>query len=179
MTASIARRYARALLEACPDGAKADQAVGELSRLRAALDESTDLRNVLFNPAFERAQRHALVDALAKPLSLGPLTQNLAHLLVDRSRFHFVGGIARAFQELADERAGRSRASVVSASPLPPELAPRLERALSAAVSRNVTVEARVDPSLLGGVVAQVGSLLFDGSVKTQLDGLRRELKQS
>ncbi len=176
VNASIARRYARALLEACPDAAAADQAAAELARLRAALDVSPALRDVLFNPAFDRSRRQAVVAALAGPLSLGPLVRSLARLLVERDRFDHVGAIARAFEALADERAGRARASVTSAAPLPPELAPRLERVLSTSVARNVVVEARVDPALIGGVVAQVGSLLFDGSVKARLEELRREL---
>jgi F-type H+-transporting ATPase subunit delta len=174
---SIARRYARALLEvAAPEGV-ADAVSDELGRLSGALAASEDLRNVLFNPAFDRAQRSQVIEGLVGALSLGATVGNLARILVDRDRFKQLPGIAESYRELADEHAGRARASVRTAAPLPPEITPRLEAALSAAISRRVSLESHVDPSLLGGAIAQVGSLLFDGSVKTELEELRRTLK--
>jgi F-type H+-transporting ATPase subunit delta len=174
---SISRRYARALLEvAAPSGA-ADTVAEELERVAAALAASDDLRNVMYNPAFDRAQRRQVVEGLIGALSLGATVGNLSKLLVDRDRFRDVASIAQSYRELADEHAGRARASVRTAAPLPAEIAPRLAAALSAAVSRTVSLDASVDPSLLGGAVAQVGSLLFDGSVKTELEELRRSLK--
>ena len=177
MIASVARRYARALLEVSGDPAQVDRDAASLGRLWSALEASHDLRDVLFNPAFDRQQREGVVGGLAIALELGPTVANLARLLVDRGRFDQLGAIARSFQELADERAGRARAMVITAAPLAAELGPELARVLSLAVARNVTVEERVDPALLGGVVAQVGTFLFDGSVRTQLELLRRELK--
>jgi F-type H+-transporting ATPase subunit delta len=176
---SISRRYSRALLEvAVPQGA-ADAVADELERLAGAVKASEDLRNVLFNPAFDRKQRHQVVEALTQTLGLGTTVGSLAKLLVDRDRFRQVGAIAESYREVADEHAGRARASVRTAVPVPAEVAPKLELALSKAVSRKVALETRVDPALLGGAVAQVGSLLFDGSVKTELEDIRRTLKGS
>lgn len=177
MIGSISRRYARALLEvAAPEGA-VNSVADELERLAAALAGSDDLRNVMYNPAFDRAQRKQVADGVTRALSLGATVGNLAKLLVDRDRFGEIGSIAQSYRELADEHAGRARATIRTASPLPAEITPKLEAALSAAVSRKVSLQAQVDPSLLGGAVAQVGSLLFDGSVKTELEELRRNLK--
>jgi F-type H+-transporting ATPase subunit delta len=175
--ASIARRYARALLEVAAPQGEADAVTAQLAVLALSLESSADLRNVLFNPAFDRARRHVVVEALAGSLGLGKTVLSLALLLVDRERFHLLPGIATSYRDLADELAGRARASVTSAAPLPPEMARRVEQVLSGAVSRQVTIESTVQPALLGGVVAQVGSLLFDGSVRTQLENLRRSLK--
>ncbi len=177
MIGSISRRYARALLEVAASEGAADTVAEELERLAAALTASDDLRNVMFNPAFDRAQRKQVAEGLIPVLSLGATVGNLSKLLVDRDRFRDVGSIAQSYRELADEHAGRARATVRTASPLPAEITPKLEAALSAAISRKVSLRAQVDPSLLGGAVAQVGSLLFDGSVKTELEELRRSLK--
>ncbi|MHB8417358.1 MAG: ATP synthase F1 subunit delta [Myxococcales bacterium] len=179
MNASISRRYARALLEVAASlgGGEADAVAAQLAALAQAVDVSADLRNLLFNPAFDRPQRHQAIGALAGALSLGPTVACFAKLLVDKDRFRLLAEIAASYHELADELAGRARASVTTAAPLPPDVARDMERALSGAVSRQVTIEARVQPALLGGAVAQVGSLLFDGSVRSQLESLRRALK--
>jgi F-type H+-transporting ATPase subunit delta len=179
MIASISRRYARALDAVCADRAELEAVCQQLGSLRDAIDGSAELRDLLFNPAFDRSKRHQAITALAPTVGLGPIATNLAHLLIDRNRFDQIGGIARSLSELADEAAGRARASVVSASPIPETLFPRLEQALAGALDRQVVIDRSVDPSLLGGVVAQVGSLRFDGSTRTQLETLRRELKQA
>jgi F-type H+-transporting ATPase subunit delta len=179
MIASISRRYARALHAVSAGGGELEAVCDQLRTLRDAVDGSPELRDLLFNPAHDLAQRHQAVDALVPAIGLGPIASNLAHLLIDRNRFDQLGGIVRSLAELADESAGRARASVVSAAPIPEALFPRLEEALSGALARTVAIDRSVDPSLLGGVVAQVGSLRFDGSTKTQLETLRRELKQA
>ncbi len=177
MNASISRRYARALLQVAISQGEADAVADQIDSLAGALKKSADLGNVLFNPAFDRPQRHQVIDALAGPLGLGSVMLRFAKLLVDGDRFRFVPDIAASYRELADEHAGRARATVTTAAPLPPEVARQVEQALSGAISRQVTIETHVQPALLGGVVAQVGSLLFDGSVRTQLESLRRSLK--
>ncbi len=177
MNASIARRYARALLEVASAEGAADAAADQLGRLAAAVTGSTELRGVLANPAFDRAQRHAVVAQVAGALGLGATVLAFAQLLVDRARAGDIPEIAERYRELADEHAGRALASIATAAPLPPDLRPALERALSGAVARTVTLRTEVDPNLLGGAVAQVGSLRFDGSLRTQLDSLRKQLK--
>jgi F-type H+-transporting ATPase subunit delta len=179
MIVSVARRYARALLEVGVEQSAVDAFGAELAALVAAMTGSPDLRNVLTNPAFSREQRHAAFDAAAGVLKLSASVGNLMKLLVDRGRAAQVVDIARVYGELADDRAGRARAQVWTASPLSPELSSALEKALSGAVKLQVTVQTAVDGSLLGGAVAQVGSYLFDGSVKGRLKALRRELKRS
>jgi len=179
MIASVARRYARALLEVGAETSSIDAFGAELARVAAAMHVAPELRDLLTNPAFSREQRHAALEAVAGPLALSLSVRNLVKLLIDRNRAAQLSDIARIYGELADELAGRARAHVWTAAPLPPELASSLEKALSGAVKRQVTVETSVDSSLLGGAVAQVGSFLFDGSVKGRLKELRRELKRS
>ncbi len=179
MIASVARRYARALLELGVESSSSDQLGTELDSVAAAVKASSELRDLLTNPAFNREQRHGALAAVSGPLGLSPTVQNLMKLLIDRRRADQIADIARQFHELADEKAGRARAQVWTASPLPPELSVSLATALSVAVKRTVTIEAHVDASLLGGAVAQVGSYLYDGSIQGRLKDLRRELKKS
>lgn len=184
MIASIARRYARALIEVAAESGEADamgsiDAIGvELESLTAAVQSSLALRDILTNPAFSREQRQEAFQAVASALQLSLPLVNLVRLLIDRHRAEQLGDIARVYRELSDDRAGRARAQVRAASALPPELASALQAALSTAVKRQVTMDVTVDHSLIGGAVAQVGSYLFDGSIKGQLGTLRRELKR-
>jgi len=179
MLASIARRYARALLELAVDANAEDAFAEQLRALAQVVGQSPDLRTLLADPAFSREQRQQALDAIAGSLNLAPPVANLARLLIDRERATDLGQIAQIYGELDDERSGRARAQVRAATPLSPEQLREIEGALSKAMRKAVTVEARVDPQLLGGAVAQVGSFLFDGSIKGQLRELRRELKRA
>lgn len=179
MNASIARRYARALLEVATDLSAADAIGAELETLARELAGSADLRDLLVNPAFSRDQRHAAFDAIVASQKLAPALVNLTKLLIDRSRANELPAIARLYRELSDERAGRARATVTTAVAISAGETQALAAALSKAVEREVMVDTNVDPSLLGGAVTQVGSFLFDGSIKGQLRQLRRELKRT
>jgi len=179
MIASIARRYARALLDLAVESNSVDAFGLQLQAFAEALDQSAELRNLLGNPAFSRELRQRSLDALVGALGLSPSVANLARLLIDRERATELGQIARIYRDLSDALEGRARAQLRAATPLSPEQVRELEGALSKALRKEVTVEAQVDPQLLGGAVAQVGSFLFDGSIKGQLRELRRELKRS
>jgi F-type H+-transporting ATPase subunit delta len=102
--------------------------------------------------------------------------QRFALLLLDRGRIALLASLARAYRELADAHAGRVRAVVTSAAPLSPADLERVRRSLERRTKKTVMLEAQVDPSLIGGLVAQVGDLVLDGSVRTQLSTLRDKL---
>jgi len=98
-------------------------------------------------------------------------------VLVDRNRLGILPDIARLFRDMADEKAGRVRGMVVSAVPLEPQSIRQLESTLSRVVQKQVVLETRVDHEVLGGVSTQVGSVVFDGTLRTQLDDLKRALQ--
>ena len=154
------------------------EAVGtQLTHLAAALDASTELRDVLGNPAYDRAQRLNVVNALlASAGQTAPALSNTLQLLNDRNKLVVVPELSRAFRDLADERAGRVRGTVTSAVPLSPQMVAQLTQQLAQLTGKQVVVETRVDSALLGGVAAQVGSTLYDGSLRTQLHELQQQL---
>ena len=172
---SIARRYARALLEAA--GAAADPVLHQLEAFVKVLGNSPELVDVIANPAYPREQKSAVVDAvMAKVGVREPMLVNLLKLLGDRHRLVYLPDIARLFRDQADLKAGRVRGKVVSAVPLSADALAQLSRSLESLTQRNVVLETRVDPSILGGASAQVGSVLYDGTLRTQLAQLQREL---
>jgi F-type H+-transporting ATPase subunit delta len=174
---SVARRYARALLEASEPGAVTGIA-DQLSTLAELVASNPALADVIVNPAYSRAQRHGVVDGLSQVLKVeSTVLRNFLRLLVDRSRLAMLPDIARLFRDMADEKAGRVRGTVVSAIPLDPQSIRQLESILSRVVQKQVVLETRVDREILGGVSTQVGSVVYDGTLRSQLDELKRALQ--
>lgn len=175
---SVARRYARALLEACGESAAVD-AAAQLGSLTGLIAANPDLADALSNPAYSRAQRHGVIDGLIQMLpSPGPVLANFLRLLVDRNRLATLPDIAWLFRDMADARAGRIRGEVVSAVPLDPDAIQKLQKSLSQVVDKQVMLETRVDQEVLGGVSTRVGAVVFDGTLRTQLDELHRALRR-
>jgi F-type H+-transporting ATPase subunit delta len=176
---SIARRYARALLEVASEVGRTDAVAEQLIAFAGIFSKSPELTDVLLNPIYSRSQRREVVEGVMKALPGGadPILASTLRLLVDRNRLNYLTDIARLFADMADARAGRVRGRVTTAAPLPADSLARLQQSLQQLTQRNVILETRVDPALLGGVSAQVGSLLYDGSLRTQLEQMRRELK--
>jgi F-type H+-transporting ATPase subunit delta len=175
---SIARRYAKALFALAVESGRVEPWSDALLALKAAVDASPDLRDVLSNPVYSKEQRRAIVQQLAAALKLEADPANLLFLLGDRNRLAYLGAIVDTFRELADAHLGRLRAKVTSAVSLDPQAAQAIADRLSQATQTKVLLDRAVDPALLGGVVAQVGSLVYDGSLRTQLEDLRKSLKQ-
>jgi F-type H+-transporting ATPase subunit delta len=175
--ASVSRRYARALFALAVEEGGFERAGDELDAVAQTLRASNEARTLVENPGYTQAQRHALIDLLEKRLSLSPLVARFLRLLVDRHRLVELPAIARAYGEMVDEKAGRVRATVTSAKPLSEDELRRVREAFASVTRRTILLDSRTDPKIVGGLVAQVGPKVFDGSIRTQLERLRRELK--
>jgi len=175
---SIARRYAKALFDLAVDAGRVEPWAGGLAALKKAVDSSPELRDLLENPVHAKEQRQAVAGKLAGALGLDAEPANLLALLADRNRLAYLAGIADTFGQLADQKLGRVRAKVTSAVALSETEAQALAQKLAAIGGGQVLLERAVEPELLGGVVAQVGSLVYDGSLRSQLEVLRRSMKQ-
>jgi F-type H+-transporting ATPase subunit delta len=175
---SIARRYARALLDVASEVGSADAVAEQLTAFADVFTKNAELSDVLHNPAYSASQRLHVVEGVMKAMpSMDPTLANTLRLMVDRNRLGYLPDIARLYRDAADVKAGRVRGRVTSATPLSADALAHLQKSLAALTQRNVILETRVDPALIGGVSAQVGSTLYDGSIRTQLEQMRRELK--
>jgi F-type H+-transporting ATPase subunit delta len=170
---AAASRYARALFGLATEKKVADAAGAELEALAETYGSSPELRETLENPVFKLSERRAVLEALLPHLAPSPLMRNFALLLLERGRIGALPTIARAFKEMADEALGRVRGTVTSARPLDPATQAAVQRALEKQVGKKVLLSAKVDPDLIGGIVARVGDQVFDGSLRTRLDTLR------
>jgi F-type H+-transporting ATPase subunit delta len=172
----VAKRYARALFELGTEQKSLEPIGKGLRSVAAAMGESADLRAVLENPKWLPEQKKAVVKALAERVGAPPIVVNALMVLADRGRLRHLGAISDAFDTLAEEAAGRLRAEVISASPLPDAYYRELEKTLAEVTGRQVTLVRREDPSLIGGVVARVGDTVFDGSLKNRLADIRHQM---
>lgn len=174
---SIARRYAKAIFELALDESRFDELGVELSAAAETLKSDENLLALLRDPATGREAKLQVAEAMASALGLSSTAANALRLLAERNRLILAPQVAQAYAVLADEKAGRVKARLVSAVPLNEEAASRIAAQLTQATRLTVVVERAVDPSILGGVIAQVGGKTFDGSLRSQLEGLKKQLK--
>jgi F-type H+-transporting ATPase subunit delta len=172
-----ANRYAKALfqvaLEEKADLAKIDQ---DLHAVVTMMEASPDLAIAASRASVTDAARTSLMEAVSKAMTLtSPVTKMLV-LLAKSSKLGLVPDLAAAYRERLLAHQNIVRAEVTSATPLSPERTKAIEDSLSAVTGKKVEISASVDPDLLGGVVARIGSTVYDGSVKTQLTRMRQEL---
>ncbi len=173
---AAARRYARALFSLASESGNAEGVQHELDAMGELLDRNPQLAASLFRPLHPVASRRALLEAICERLGTSALLRSFYSLLIDQRRLVDFPAIRVEFGRLADGAAGLTHARVVAASPLSDSQRERLQRALSTRTGRDVKLEVTVDPALLGGAVATVGGLVFDGSLRTQLSQLRATL---
>jgi len=178
LSGSIARRYAKALFALAVEANAVEKWAEGARALHAAIASSPELREALASPVVTREERLGLASRLAQALQFDAGPASLLALLAERNRLGHLARVAEHFGQLADEKLGNIRARVTSAVPLTEAEAQAVARRLAPAAAGKVIVERAVDPAILGGVVAAVGSLVYDGSLRSQLEDLRRTLKR-
>ena len=179
MPQAIALRYAQALVDAVTapnSGVEAREAASQLRTFESMVRSVPELRNVMLSPAVPTSRKRAVIGRFADTIPLARLVRNFLFVVVDRRRADILGDTADAFEAALDARLGFVRAEVTSASPLSERQQAELQQALSGVAGKNVRCEFKTDPSLIGGVVARIGSTVYDGSVRMQLDTLRQRL---
>ena len=173
---AAARRYARALFALAQEQQAVAEVRDELGDVEALFAEHPELAAALFRPLHPVAERRGVLRGICERAGCGESVRNFFAFLVDQRRLVDFDAICSEYRRLADEAAGRTRAEVVSASPLSDEQQQRLAQALGARTGCEVELDVRVDADLIGGAIAVVGGLVFDGSLRTQLSQLRETL---
>jgi len=176
---AVANQYAKALLEAVAkpsSGIQPEQALGQLEQFAAVLKESHDLHTVLLSPAVPHPQKIKLLGRIGDMLGMHGYVKNFLFVVTRHRRLDLMPEIRARFQALLDESMGLARAEVAAAQPLTEDQKAALEAALARITGRQIRCGYKVDASLIGGAAVRVGSTVFDGSVRGQLEGLRRRL---
>jgi F-type H+-transporting ATPase subunit delta len=172
--AGSANRYAKAIFELATEEGKVADWSRRLEIIREVLEDTT-AHAIIANPSVSVETRLQAVEALELP-GIGPEGLNLMRMLVASRRVDRIAEIVEHFEVLADDAAGRVRASVTTAIPLSEDDRDKLSRDLSAQLGKDVRLAAHVDPSILGGLLLQVGDRLTDASVAGRLEQLRRKV---
>jgi F-type H+-transporting ATPase subunit delta len=175
--ASSAPRYARAFTEVA-DSARLDPKAAEqqMRDFADALNTSSELREFLENPSIEAASKLKIIDALAPRIGMYPQVRNFIAVITDHRRLAELNDIIEEYRRISDERAGISEARITSARPLDSAARAELERQVSKLTGGPIRASYAEDPSLLGGAVVEIGSTVYDGSIKAQLDQLKTRL---
>jgi F-type H+-transporting ATPase subunit delta len=176
--AGAPRRYAKALFQLAQEAGSVDRVRAELAGFAGVLEGNQELRDVLLRPLHPAAERRAVLAGLSEHAGSSLLLRHFFSFLIDQRRLVDTSAICEEYEHLADELAGLTRATVRTAAPLRPEQVDKLQAALSRRVGRDVQITVEVVPALIGGLVAQVGDLVLDGSLRTQLTQLRASLGQ-
>lgn len=174
---TLAKRYAKALVEIGEEKKTLDKFLQDLADLAQLMETSKDFREVLMNPVFPREEKKKVADLILKKLGTDRMVTNFVHLLIDRKRIDQLPGIFTAFGDEVDEIRGITRGEVTSSKALGRDQVDQVTAVLSRISGKQVRLTTKVDPSLIGGLVAKVGDTVLDGTIRTQLNQLKESLK--
>lgn len=173
----IAERYAASLFELALEAGNVEAVESDLAGFEALLESSDDLSRLIVSPVFSADDQFRAIDALLKKAGMTGLVGNFLRVVARNRRLFAVPGMIRAFRHIAAEHRGEVTASVISAHALSAEQTDGLKASLRQVAGKTITLEQKVDASLLGGLIVQLGSRQFDTSLKTKLNSLKLALK--
>ncbi len=172
--ASVASTYARAFADVVlSSDLDADRSVAELRTLASLLDQSVELRRIWENPAVPAEQKRSVLDVVAKRDGFSKAVRNLVAVLIDHRRVHFLDAIIRQLAKELDARMGFAEAQITSVSELNDAEKREFEAQVAKLTGKKVRAHYTRDASLLGGAVLRIGSTIYDGSVRGQLQRLK------
>jgi len=177
--ATVAGRYASALFELARDGRELEAVEKDMAAFAAMMDSNPDLVRMVRSPVVTAGEQGNAVSAIASAAGFAELTRNFLNLLAKSRRLFVVGDIIKVFRQITARHRGEVTAEVVSSHPLNETQRAQLEDALKGtAGGRNIKMETRVDPAILGGLVVKMGSRMIDSSLRTKLNSLKTIMKE-
>jgi F-type H+-transporting ATPase subunit delta len=175
--ASVASTYARPFADVVlKDRLDADRSTAELRAVATLLSESVELRRVWENPAIPAEQKRAVLDVIAQRDGISRQVRNLIAVLIDHRRTHFLGSIITQLEKELDQRRGIADAEVTSARSMGDTEKREFEAQIAKLTGKKVRARYAQDASLLGGAVVRLGSTIYDGSVRGQLERIKEAI---
>jgi F-type H+-transporting ATPase subunit delta len=173
---ALAERYAGALVDVALENKQADQVKAELAAFAALVLESPELHSFLANPSIARSAKHSAIEAIVARMGASRTLRNYLFVIVDQRRAGMLIEIEQAFSRLLDARQGITQATVTSATELTAQERAELGVALAKLTGEKVQAQYTTDAALIGGAVVRIGSTIYDGSVRTQLERMRARM---
>jgi F-type H+-transporting ATPase subunit delta len=175
---TLARKYARALLEIGQQAKNYETLGSELQQFGDLLKRNKELKNILLSAAYPTESRQAIARAIGQSLGFSGEIIDFVVLLIHRERMDHFFEILKSYKELGDAFSNRIRASLVSAVRLSPQMIAEVTNQLKSSTGKEVILSIQEDPSLIGGALAKIGNVVYDGSLKTQLLKVKRNLQK-
>jgi F-type H+-transporting ATPase subunit delta len=169
-------QYANALADVVLQQGAAEPTRKQLADFEAAYAESAELRNFMASPAVPREAKHGVIEKLVARLGASRIIRNFLFVIVDNQRTHLLPDIAASFEQVLRQRQGVAEAEVSSAAPLNDRQKAALLRNLESVTGKKIQANYSLNPELLGGAVVRVGDTIYDGSIRNQLNRLRKRL---
>jgi F-type H+-transporting ATPase subunit delta len=179
VVSGVAGRYASALFSLAQDERQADSVADALTRFDALITESPDLQRVVRSPVFSAADQLKALDAILAQAQISGVAANFVRLVTTKRRLYFIREMIADYRKLYDKSRGVTRAEVTSAAALSDANVASLKESLrTASGGREVDLDMKVDPSIIGGLIVKLGSRMVDGSLKTKLNAIRLAMKE-
>jgi F-type H+-transporting ATPase subunit delta len=175
---AIARRYAEALADVAIARNQVEQTDGEVRTFAEMIRNSRELHDLFASPIVSREDKARVLDVLIARTRPDQMIANLLRTMLSHHRLHNLGVVYEQFRREINERKGTVLAEVTTAQPVGPDEQQKLSRELMAMTGKQVQFEFKTDPSLIGGVVTRIGSVVYDGSIRTQLQEIKHRLKE-
>lgn len=176
MSAVIAARYAKALMTLAAKAKKVEDVADGLDEVTALIADSKPLAAALANVRVTREAKEAVMKAVLTKAKVPDLVNTFVLFVMTKRRLALLPEISRLFHRLADERLGRAQADVTVATALPADQEKKLKKDLETLSGKTVTLHVNVDPAILGGAITRVGSTVWDGSLRNQLNQIRESI---
>lgn len=172
----MARRYATALADVVIARGEAREVHEELTEWERMMQSNSLLMEVFSNPTIPYEQKQKVLAQLIARTRVRPMTANFLQVLLQNQRLADLSEVNKRFAQVLDERSGVVSADVTTARPVPTETQEALRARLSSMTGKNVRLSFKTDEELIGGIVARIGSTIYDGSVRNQLEQAKAKL---
>ena len=175
---TVAQRYASALFELATESGSADSVEKDLDRIASMIDESPDLMRLIKSPVFTAEDQVKALGALLEKAEISGLVANIVGLAARNRRLFVLPDVIRGYRALSAAARGEMTADVVSADEMTSEQVDALSAALKESTGKDVKLNRKIDPALIGGLVVRLGSRMIDTSIRTKLNSLKIALKE-
>lgn len=172
----IARRYAQALIEIGKENHQIKQFKNELKIFSDLLKKFPELQNCLLSPLYSAKDLKKIILGATEKIKISKVIKNFLCLLVDKRRIHYFQNILEIYEDLTHEIFGFVKAKVITAGPLSKDNYEDIKEALEDITKKKVLLSTAIEPQIIGGVIAEVGDKVFDGSVRNQLQKIGEPL---
>jgi F-type H+-transporting ATPase subunit delta len=179
IVSGVAGRYATALFELALESKSLDAVAADLARFEALVDGSSDLNRLVRNPVFTAEEQTKALTAVLEGAKIGGLAGKFLLVVAQKRRLFAVRDMIKAFRALRARHRGETSAEVIVAEPLADKHLAAIQEMLAKATKKQVSLDVKVDPAILGGLVVKLGSRMVDASLKTKLNSIKLAMKEA